>query len=1177
MSVLSNYITVEPRNVRAVNLESDLGSGEVLRGFSAGAHVIDATRQIVTGLQDGARSRAWSITGPYGAGKSTFAIFLAALFGDAGDPAQTTARRLLRGVDRQLADVLARERKRVGLAERAIIPALAVARREPTALALSRALLFGATRATASRRGRKPGYVHDLADAVERRTADPELVFRATEELAELGPLLIVVDELGKTLEYAADGSGEADLYLLQQLAERFSGAQTFGGAVITLQHLAFEDYLVGAGDARRREWRKVHGRFDDIPFVPDRDHGVTLVAEAMRLAGADDTLKKRIRRECSSAEAALTERAPHVAPPSASTGQPDATYPLHAVAALALPVLAARLGQHDRSLVAFLAGDSPASMRSLLDRLVLVDGEDLPFVRTAHLYEFFFADGAATALGTANGARLREIAARVDGAAELDPLALEVLKTVAVLNIVAGRDMAPASAPVITEAVVGPTAHASRRAQIACRIEALQERGLLTYREFASEYRIWQGSDFDITAATAAAREQLSLCDVDDITLRTIAEARPLRPLVAQRYSQTHQVLRFFEARFSRSAEDLAQAVPALDGADGLVLYVLGDATPPAKVPAACPDGRPLIVVWSPAGRQLSELALDLAAARQVLEHAPELEGDAVARQELRFRVATLRDHLVDAVDEGFDPRAGERVCFVSGRRKGNLGAAEFSTLLSRLCEKRFPSTPVIRNEMINRGELTSQGAKARRELLERIFTHADAPRLGIEGFGPERAMYEAVLRYTGMHRERRGWWAFVAPDAESPLFDVWEAVMAFFDAATHGRRPLSDLYTELKAPPYGLKDGPIPVILSVALQYRNDDVFVYQDGSFQPSIDAATVERLLKAPDRFTVKRAALLGIRAVVFERLRELVEETPAGSAATRNASTLAVVRPLITFVRELPAYATRTESVSPRARAVCQVLLAATEPDELLFAQLPAACELGPITESLDAPARSEEFVTRLRAALVELGSCYERLLDQIAGLLREAFAVPGDGSVELREHLRVRSSRLVANVIDPHLRGFLLIAGDRELDDSDWLEAIAMGLTSKPATSWGDHDVIAFEALLAERAAWFGRLEDLYFERLRRADETFDARRVTITAPDGSEASEIVSIDKVAHEVAGSALAPVLAELGSRLGAQRARAALIGALVGDVHSESTTTGAEPETPRAAKRARRSPA
>ena len=116
-------------------------------------------------------------------------------------------------------------------------------------------------------RGRKPNFVRKLQEAANKEKTDSDFVLSVFDKLIESAPVLVIVDELGKNLEYSAEHAG-SDLYLLQQLAERVSSHSPFSGAILTLAHLGFEDYLGSAGDTRRREWRKVHGRFEDIPFV---------------------------------------------------------------------------------------------------------------------------------------------------------------------------------------------------------------------------------------------------------------------------------------------------------------------------------------------------------------------------------------------------------------------------------------------------------------------------------------------------------------------------------------------------------------------------------------------------------------------------------------------------------------------------------------------------------------------------------------------------------------------------------------------------------------------------------------------------------------------------------------------------------------------------------------------
>lgn len=52
----------------------------------------------------------------------------------------------------------------------------------------------------------------------------------------------------------------------------------------------------------------------------------------------------------------------------------------------------------------------------------------------------------------------------------------------------------------------------------------------------------------------------------------------------------------------------------------------------------------------------------------------------------------------------------------------------------LSAACDEVFSKSPHILNELINRRQLSSAAAKARRNLIERMFSHRSEPDLGLE-----------------------------------------------------------------------------------------------------------------------------------------------------------------------------------------------------------------------------------------------------------------------------------------------------------------------------------------------------------------------------------------------------------------------------------------------------------
>jgi hypothetical protein len=146
----------------------------------------------------------------------------------------------------------------------------------------------------------------------------------------------------------------------------------------------------------------------------------------------------------------------------------------------------------------------------------------------------------------------------------------------------------------------------------------------------------------------------------------------------------------------------------------------------------------------------------------------------------------------------------------------------------------------------------------------------------------------------------------------------------------------------------------------------------------------------------------------------------------------------------------------------------------------------------------------------------------------------------------MREDLRARSRHLVGQVIDPSLRSFLLMAVNEELEDQEWLEALAMNLTQKPPRAWLDEDVSRFESNLIELGTRFRRVELLHFESLERPVNGFEARRITLTTPEGGEVGQVVWVDKSRTEAVEAIIAEML-ERAESLG-DGSREALLAAL-----------------------------
>jgi hypothetical protein len=234
------------------------------------------------------------------------------------------------------------------------------------------------------------------------------------------------------------------------------------------------------------------------------------------------------------------------------------------------------------------------------------------------------------------------------------------------------------------------------------------------------------------------------------------------------------------------------------------------------------------------------------------------------------------------------------------------------------------------------------------------------------------------------------------------------------------------------------------------------------------------------------------------------------KVPAG---VRNASLLAIAKPLFGFVRQLPEFTRSTKRLDKSTAKVLQALQTAQEPDELLFVSLPEACGFPSMTTvETENEAAAKAFRKKLVQCLHEIQTAYDSLLNDCQQHLYNAFGVRSK-EANLREDLRVRASYLAGQCIDPILKHFVAKAVDEEASDQNWLEALIRIVADKHPKGWVDEDFSRFEIALSDLVRRFQNLEALRSE-MRRQGKGFDALRITVTEPNGQEVHEVVWIDE---------------------------------------------------------------
>jgi hypothetical protein len=1137
---IANLFDIQKRFIRSTHLERDFADHTALRGYVVTPPAHQGFERVLQGLNPNSGQRAWRVTGDYGTGKSSFALALAHLLSDGGGLPHDV---------RKCVDF-----RSLGLKRPNLLPVLVTGTRAPLAEALRIALARSLEELC--KRGKPPQLISRLRSTAGKKPGQEDgseeiaLLLEAGRFLRSSGKadgLVIVLDEMGKFLEFAALHPDRQDIYLLQMLAEAASRSGDTPIFVVGLLHQGFHAYAEQLALTTQKEWDKVAGRYEEILFNQPLEQTTALVANALNIRreklprGATKRLEEEMSRAIElgwygvdAVKHRLTSIAPEI-------------FPLHPTVIPVLVKLFARFGQNERSLYSFLLSSEPFALQSFSEQPAKADS----FYRLHHLYDFARAAfGHRLALQTFRS-HWNQIESVVESFPRDQVAELKILKTVAILNLMDSPQLL-ASQDAIALAVDSTSQDAG--ANVTKSLKSLQRgKAILYYRGAAGGYCLWPHTSVSLERAYQDARNTVPPPKYIGPLIREKLETRPL---VARRHYIETGNLRHFDVQFVPAAE-LQEALSARTNADGQVIVALCETEAERRSAIEFATSKPMakckdVLTAVPQPLQgLASLVTEVQRWEWVLGNVPELNHDNYALEEATRQLAASRQVLTKRLQSYVGLRQFTETLGLQWFYKSqSVSIGSGRTLLEKLstvCDKLYPNAPKIQNELVNRHELSSAAAAARLRLIERLLQFSAEPYLGIDPSTnpPEKSMYLSVLQEARLHQDGPEGWAACIPGEDEDTCRVRPVLLRMQEVleAAKGRRvKVTSLFSEMKSQPFGIRDGLCPLFLAAFAVIHEQDVAFYDQNSFVKQVTGQEFHRLIKAPENFEVQYCRIAGVRTVVFEQLFKVLhpEKKP------KSIDLLDVVRPLCVFAAQLPECAKKTAKVSRTASSIRDALMRAEEPATLLFQTLPEACGCEHFeADASPSPAKVKKFVERLRDGIEELRAAYPQLLRRMKDEFQTCFDRPGNLE-SARTAVAHSANRVLAFVKEQRLKAFCLRLADQGLDDDQWIESMGSFLCSKPPSKWIDNDLSQFEDELHRCARQFFRVESTLFDE-KAEPAGAQAMRVSITCQDGSEVDKVVRLSEGELEKVASLEEKIRRVLGedSRLGLVAATRAIM--------------------------------
>lgn len=1011
---MSDAITIAPRFRRSVRIDSDFASAAAIDGFYCPPSFQAAVTFMAAHVAD-TEQAAFTWTGPYGGGKSSLALALACLFG-ARKPVREHAASLFGDA--------------VTTALKAALPHFP-ARWSVLPLVTERRSLS-----------------EQLAELFELPSeAAPAAILGEIQRRSKDRGLLLILDELGRGLEAAADGDG--DIHLLQDIAELASRSQ---GKLIFLGilHQAFEEYAERLSRKARDSWAKIQGRFIDISISVSLEETIELVGEALGH-------QRAVRKAIPLAEACVD----HLRPARSKSdgkrlaGKLARTAPLHPFTACLLgPLSRRRFGQNQRSIYSFLSSAEPYGLQDALTGEVF-DSVYPPYL----LWSYLQANFEPAILSSPDGRRwalAHDVIERAIARGATDT-ELKTLKTIAILDLLKDR-----SGLATQPETIGLALQHIDQVDVDSALARLERQSEIAFRKHTGIYVLYAGSDFDVEA-----RLQEAVAETNDVDLNLVRTLADLQPMLAKRHHEKTGAMRWFEMSIEPVSE--LEALPGPKHSNdtiGRIVFPLPTEGETSEETISAYEraiqarkSHPLFIGHHPNAAKLLELARELTGLSSLVSRFPELRGDPIARREIDSRITEVRQKLED----NLHGLIGECVWYEGSNKPRRLTKRLLNERLSSRADAVFRDAPDICNELLNCSEPSSNAVSARTKLMKRMAMRASEPNLGFEGntYPAERGLYISLLRQTGLHIDGE----YLAPNQGDALYPLWREADTILTDAEHGIVTADEIIRAWGDKPIGLKAGLGPVFIVAYVLSRRARVAVYGEGVFQSNFNELCIEFLARNANDVGLRRIEMEGFIGETLEELGSLLKLEGANEP-------LLVARVIIGEFDMLVPWTARTQSLSPQTLQVRELLKRASDPNKLLFDDLPRLTK--PLPNGRFDPNAT---ALLLRDALAEMRAAYPKVLDELKLLMLSELDVRGKGEDAFKD-LRVRADNIRQISGDLRLEAFVgrltQFHGTRE--DMEGLAGIA---ANKLPRDWNDGDRERAAVGIVELAALFLRTETM--------------------------------------------------------------------------------------------------
>ncbi|MEI7884699.1 MAG: hypothetical protein WCI30_05045 [Clostridia bacterium] len=645
--------------------------------------------------------------------------------------------------------------------------------------------------------------------------------------------IVFVFDEFGRYIEDSGENIRVKDV---QDLAE-FCDHSDFDDYLVLVSHKQLSLYTNMMKKTLSDEWKKIEGRFKSTSINIKYDQCLSLIPHIIPKTKFWNDFKKKYQSELNEIYNQAYDFKGFLLPPEEEGINPfEGGFPLHPITLYALDRLSKKVAQNERTFFTYLASDED---NSLFVQLARMSKNEFHFVGLDAIYDYFEENICSYRSGEAKDIYKKyQVALNKLGNTPENVLEVRILKAIAVIYIIGDSGTIAADMNTIISVID------DNKKYVEAAIYNLEKHKII---KFMRQYGYYDFLDSSIYDFDTMIEERIASV-TDEMAVSILNEEFANFVIYPHGYNLTYHMNRIFLPVFAQKVDfnkkGFVRFLPKYY--DGVVAFILDKqfAIKEYEDIENIPD-RSILVVNQNATDILYEIKRYVATKYFYSLREELMQDDPTVEKELTLYLVEQRSVVTDIISKWRNISDKEIAVVSRGREYVVSNGNDLAEIASEIMLNSYFDTIIVNNDLVNKNVISGAIRQARGKALSYIMNDDDILK-NCSLYSPEHTILRSVLSKNGIYEDNTGGAINKLPTGEDAGEPVRREIRKYLNKCIQGQVALIDLYDRLKKPPYGLRDGYIPILLAYELrQYKN--ISIYFHGSEHDYCE----EELLKALD--------------------------------------------------------------------------------------------------------------------------------------------------------------------------------------------------------------------------------------------------------------------------------------------------------------------------------------